>query len=125
MKVTPTLLLDEGEYDFNIIQSSEEVSKAGNEMIKITLNINHSGKEYKINDYLLDNSKTRNIYKSVGLLDLHNTGEVTSDSLYMKKGRCIVSISRDETGRYDDKNVVKNYITKKDGDFLNDELPPF
>lgn len=132
MKVTPRTeeeikimkLLPDGDYNFNIIESSDKVSKSGNEMVHIVLNIEHNNKFYLIHDYLLENDmmlfKIRHCCEGLGLIDKYNSGEISASDFIGKKGKVRLMSKSDKNGIYDTKNVVKDYL---EIDSINEDMP--
>lgn len=105
-----------GTYDFTIIQASEEVSKSGNEMIKLKLALyTPTGKQFRIYDYLLESVayKLKHFCSSVKLLNEYESGCIYADMLPTRSGKCIIEVQSDKAGKYGDKNVVKDYCVSE------------
>lgn len=117
-----------GKYGFEIVSSEEKVSKAGNPMIELTLEVySDSGDARQLNDYLLESGKEKlkGCARACGLLDKYNQGELTAYDLLGKSGHLTLRI-RKQPG-YPDKNEVEGYLspvapnpTPRD---LDDEIP--
>ena len=148
MKVTPRTenqlqtanLLPQGIYDFMVVGVSDKPSKAGNEMITLTLKIwDETGKEHEIKDYLLDALayKVRHFAEATDLLDKYNAGSIDHNDCMGKTGRVEIIIQegqlKDDGSRHSNRNSVKDYILSKDKVMpktneiteidLNDEIP--
>lgn len=113
-----------GEYDFDIVKASDVLSKAGNEMIVVELAVfDVTRKKCTVYDYLLENipHKLKHICEAVGLSNEYLTGCLTADMLFKRSGRCVLKIEYDKSGKYSDKNVVKDYC-KGDQKILKDNF---
>lgn len=107
-----TVLLPKGEYDFEVIGAEEAVSKQGNDMIKLTLKVyDTDGTTTTVFDYLLASLeyKVKHFCDTTGLIAEYQSGALTVDMCLNKCGKCKLDIEKDKTGKYDDKNVVKDY----------------
>lgn len=106
-------LLAQGIYDFEIIKAKDEISKAGNGMIVLELDVySKGGKKYRIFDYITDkvDYKIRHFCHAIGLEKEYLTGCIDADSCLSRGGRCIVTIQKDKDGQYKDKNIIRDYI---------------
>lgn len=105
-------LFPKGEYDFDVVGAEDTVSKAGNSMIKLTLKVYATdGGITQVFDYLLEalEYKIKHFCDTTGLTAEYQSGTLTSDMCLNRCGRCKLDIDHDKTGKYDDKNVVKDY----------------
>jgi hypothetical protein len=122
------LLLENGIYDFQVVNASEEVSKSGNEMIKMTLKVWDNGVERIIFDYLLNNYKLKHFCDQMDMEDKYQQGCVLATDCIGKSGKAHIMVQKDKTGKYGDRNSVKDYVklentvedSHKD---LEDDLP--
>lgn len=109
-----SVLLDKGEYDFDVIGAEEQTSKAsGNPMIKLTLKVyGNNGETAFVYDYLLAalEYKVKHFCDTAGLTTEYQLGILTADMCLNKCGKVKLDIQKDKTGQYEDKNVVKDYI---------------
>ena len=106
-------LLPEGNYSFEISGAEEKISKSGNEMIQLLIRVyKPDGKFNLINDYLLESMahKLRHCCESCGILDKYDAGALLADDFIGKTGNLKLSIQKDKTGAYPDKNSIKDYI---------------
>jgi len=104
-----------GEYSFEIAEAEEAVSKRGNQMIKLTLNVqNDQGGGIVVFDYLMDAMplKLRRCAEACTLLHKYNEGHLDAFDLQGKTGLLKLAIEKDETGKYPDKNTVNEYLVK-------------
>ena len=105
-------LFPAGEYDFDIVKAEEQISKAGNEMIKLDLDIYApSGKKTRVFDYLLESIayKIKHFCITTGLANEYETGILNADMCVNRSGKCKIIIQSDKNKKYDDKNAVKDY----------------
>lgn len=134
-------LAEEGIYDFQVNKASEEVSKAGNNQIKLTLKIwDKQGKERIIYDYLVGTTnwafKIKHFCKSIGLD--YNCGSFEPWQCEGKSGKCEIVIKsgdkKPDGTFYHSKNAVKDYVTFEENvkkvemtpdleDFKDDRIP--
>jgi hypothetical protein len=145
-------LLEEGIYDFEVVKTINEASKAGNPQAKIQLNVwDKHGVRKIVFDYLTfaDNKfsmrKIRHFCDSVGIIEDYNKG-ILQESFEGLSGKLHVGIQEKmlkpnqefihgvlQDAYYPEKNVVIDYITmdnaqskkdeKKQEDSFNDDLP--
>lgn len=107
----PTLL-EAGVYPFEVIGASEEISKAGNEMIKIKINVRgDKGQSAHIYDYLMEKMafKLRHFCEATGLLVKYEAGTLSQLDCEGKKGWVRIKVEPAK-GNYDAKNSVEDYI---------------
>lgn len=118
-----------GVYNFQIATATDEVSKSGNEMIKLGLNVfNSEGTSCKVvYDYLLEAipHKIRHLCEACGLLEKYEMGMLFAQDLIDKTGHLELIIQKDKSGKYADKNAVKDYVVQKVAEpaFIDDEIP--
>src|SRR5688572_8987205 len=79
-------LLADGDYIFEVADAKEETSKAGNDMVKLKLNVvGEEDRMHVIFDYLVSSEgaafKLRHFAESVGLLPEYERGEITADQM--------------------------------------------
>lgn len=133
-------LLPEGEYGFEISGAEEKISKAGNDMIVLTVRVfKDDGSFILVTDYLLESImyKINHACKACGLFDKYELGELSARDFIGKTGHLKLVIQKDKNGEYPDKNSIKDYIVPKEGekpvkpkgsiakekDELEDEIP--
>jgi hypothetical protein len=106
--------LPAGDYDFVILDAAETTSKAGNDMLKVKLDI----KDEHIYDYLLTTGSTawklKAFCRAMNLLDKYQSGSLNAGDLIGRKGRVELGIEDAKEG-YDARNRVKKYIPHDGG----------
>jgi len=110
-------LIEEGEYPFEVLEAEEQLSKKGNEMIKLKLKIwDNNGRERTVFDYIMEAMAFKLIHfcDYTGLKDKYEAGSLTADACIGRSGRLHLVVepgSEKQTGgKYDDKNSVKDYL---------------
>lgn len=105
-------LLEPGVYPFEVIAANEEISKAGNEMIKIKINVFGSdGKQAHVFDYLMEKLqfKLRHFCETTGLLAKYEAGTLSELDCEGKAGFVKIKIDP-ANGSYSAKNSVQDYV---------------
>jgi hypothetical protein len=105
-------LLVGGDYAFEVTKAEEQTSKAGNDMVKLQLNIpDEEERSHTVFDYLVGTEgaayKVRHFAEAVGLLDDYERGELKADDMVGRSGIAVVGIQK-QSG-YPDKNVIRDY----------------
>lgn len=114
-QLTEDRLAKDGDYDFQVLECSDETSKSGNTMIKLKLGIFHGDAlRWHVYDYLVPQMevKLRHFCDCTGLLADYESGTLSAQLCRGRAGRCRIVIEEGEGG-YQDKNVVKDYILRK------------
>ena len=102
-------LLDDGEYDFEIIEAKDDVSKtSGNEMLVVTAKVFGPDKDHTIKDYITNNGKLKKLCDTLGMMDAYNAGDLPAIDLVGACGKCKVGIEKSE--QYGDKNRIVSYV---------------
>ena len=114
-KINEMGLLPNGLYDFEVLNAKDQLSKNGNEMIKLTLKVfDKSGKDRIIYDYLLNLESTQYKIKHfcdvAGLGEKYKLGEFNSIDCLGKSGKAKIQIQKDKTGQYPVRNTVSDYV---------------
>lgn len=114
-----------GLYDFEVIAAEEQISKAGNDQIKLTNKLyDKEGKSRTVFDYLVSTAgmayKVRHFASASGLLAQYERGELRADDCVGKTGRCQIGIEKKEG--YPDKNSIQDYAATS-GSRLIDSIP--
>lgn len=110
-------LMPEGEYDFEVIDSSDKPSKSGSDMCTLKLNVfDADGNGHHVWDYMVFGNhfgerKFRHAAVGCGLLSVYESGGLTAFEFKGKSGRCIIKIAEAKDG-YLPKNVVADYVPK-------------
>jgi hypothetical protein len=107
-------VLKPGKYHFEIVEATEEVSKKGNPMIVLRLKIldNSFNVLTYLKDYLMESIpyKLRNAAYGCSLGVHYESGELVASSFVGKTGVLDLTIQKDKTGQYPDKNSVNDYL---------------
>lgn len=107
-------LLEAGAYPFEILDATDTVSKNGNDMIKLKLNIfGNNGEQVHVYDYLLEKLafKLRHFAETTSLLKDYESGQLDSFACVGKTG--FVKLDIEEQVGYSPRNVVKDYVAQK------------
>lgn len=148
MKVNPISALDaaspglwkKGPYDFEVVSAIEKQSKSGNDMTELAVKVyDAEGKSRIMNDWLVESPgmayKTRHFAESTGLLKEYEKGELPTNDLPGKTGRCQLGIEKGKQipgseDFYPDKNKIQDYLPRTgkliasvDTTDLDDEVP--
>lgn len=103
-----------GEYAFEILEADEENDKNGNPMFKLKVKVfKDSGASQNIFDYVSPawmEFKLRHLADACGLINDYEKGELEAYQLVGKNGFCKVSISKDKSGQYPDRNAIGDYL---------------
>jgi len=128
-----------GEYDFEVMNADDAISKKGNEMIVLDVNAyNTDGEFLSIKDYLMEvmEFKLRHAAESMGLLEKYEAGELEALDFQGKTGRLRLKVGKKVEG-YKQRNEIADYIVpltdeqraahglpkKPLEEELNDEIP--
>ncbi len=113
--IQSALLLPKGDYDFQVLEAQDTVSKSKNAMIKINIGIfQGDAMTRRLFDYLVPSmeAKLRHFCDTCGILAAYEAGTLSAEDCKGRSGRVRLIIEEDETGKYDPKNVVKDYICR-------------
>lgn len=121
MKFTPmtaeeialAAMLNPGVYPFEVISATDEISKAGNEMIKIKLAVfGPEGSAVHVYDYLMEKLAYKLLHcaEVCGLLARYEGGELEAVEFVGRSGYVKLDVDNGGNG-YLPKNVVKDYVT--------------
>lgn len=106
-------LLTPGVYGFEIVDAEDTTSKAGNDMIKLTVHVfAEDGSPVTIFDYLMEKVayKLRHAAEACGLIGEYESGTLDAFDFKGKTGRCKIVIQKDKSGQFPDKNGIADYI---------------
>lgn len=124
-------LLAKGEYDAEIVDAEDAVSKSGNEMIKVKLRVMNGSQNVLIDDYLLaiDSMlyKILHCCECCGLSEAYASGELEAHQLKGKNVRVKVKIDEGK-GDFPSKNAIADYIPERKqnagaGKLMTDGVP--
>lgn len=105
------MLLPAGDYDFEVLDAVDKVSKNGNEMIALKLGVfRPNGSKQYVNDFLMEKLafKLRHFAYAVGLGEKYEAGEMVAEDCKGRAGRVTVKI--EEQDGYAPKNAVRDYV---------------
>ena len=104
-------LLPAGIYPFEVMMAADKISKTGNEMIELKLNVFGDNQEAHVFDYLLEKMafKLRHFAEATGLIGEYERGELQALSCLNKMGYCKLGIDKGN-GSFPPKNVVLDYV---------------
>jgi len=107
------LLLQKGDYDFEVTEAIEKTSKSGNPMIQVRLKVFHEDSFRFVTDYLMEKMafKLRHFAESVGLLEEYNAGQFDASNLVGASGVVKLEIEPAK-GQFSAKNSVKDYAVR-------------
>lgn len=106
--------LPAADYDFDILNAEDTISKSGNPMIKINIGLYVDGKvKNRVFDYLLPSmeAKLRHFCDTVGLLSQYQNGTLESADCIGRSGKARIAIDPAKNG-YEAKNIVKDYVCR-------------
>ena len=131
-------LLPNGQYNGVVSRATDTVSKGGNPMMRVSIQVLHEGVSYLVYDYLLKTIPSM-AYKLKGFceaLDLQEEYKNNTIADYMAQGKdvCVqVTTQVDDTGEYPPKNVINKYLKPaevevevevvEDEKIIEDEIP--
>lgn len=110
-------LFTEGEYDFEVVKTSDKPNKEGGFMITLTLRFfGDDNREQLVTDYISPNSnygerKLRHAADACGLTEAYEAGSLIDTDFADKSGRAKLKIQPASNG-YNPKNVVADYIKR-------------
>ena len=112
-------LWPEAQYSFEVLEAVDKASKAGNDMIELKLKVyNDDGGFIFVKDYLLESLayKLKHAATVCGLSDQYAAGTLAGGDFVGKAGTIKLKIQKSKDAAYADKNVVGDYVVKKDGE---------
>ena len=104
-------LLPAGVYPFEVMMAADKISKTGNEMIELKLNVFGDNQEAHVFDYLLEKMafKLRHFAEATGLIGEYERGELEALSCLNKMGYAKIGIDKGN-GSFPPKNTVVDYL---------------
>lgn len=113
-EVAEGALAPAAEYDFDVLDAEDTVSKSGNPMIKVNIGLYINGVvKNRVFDYLLPamEAKLRHFCDTVGLLSQYEAGTLEAADCIGRSGRVKIVIDPAK-GSYPAKNSVKDYVCR-------------
>jgi hypothetical protein len=107
-------LIPEGEYDFTVVKAEDKLSKAGNEMIQLDMDIFVGGTERPMKDWLMEKMafKLLHFCAATGLTAKYEAGTLAAQDCIGKSGKLNIVIKEGQ-GQYGKQNGVKDYVVAK------------
>lgn len=111
------LVMPEGEYDFEVIEAADAVSKKGNDMIVVKLKVFAPDGGFRlVTDYLMAKMafKLRHFCETTGMMDRYEAGGLMARHCEGRSGRVLLQVeperkSDDGAKTYPPKNSVGDY----------------
>lgn len=106
-----------GTYDFEVTEYSDEVSKVGNDMIKLRLKVFHpDGGTRTVFDYLMPQiaAKLRHACDCMGLTNQYESGMLEASDFDGGVGKLVLYVKKGQNG-YADQNAVADYVKREGG----------
>ena len=101
-------LLPDGDYDFEVVNAEDKISKAGNEMIKLQLKV----RDRFIFEHLVHLEKIawkiKRFCESVDMIDHYREGYLAAGDIIGRRGRCRICTEQREG--YDPQNRVDKWL---------------
>lgn len=111
-------LLPAGVYGFEVYEATDKTSKTGNDMIELKLRLfdDEGNSRGMVTDYLLEKLayKLRHAAVACDLESNYENGDLAAIDFSGKIGEVKIRVQEDKTGQYPAKNVVADYVVKKD-----------
>ena len=111
-------LLPDGEYDFEVVETWDKPSKAGNAMYTLKLHIfSEDGGTQIVTDYIALGSnfgerKLRHAADACRLIDVYEIGNLKPSDFQGKTGRVQIKIQEGNNEFPNPKNAVKDYVKR-------------
>jgi len=112
-------LIPPGHYQYEVIAAEEKVSEKGNQYIKMQLKVwDANGRERIVFDNIMNAfpHKLRHFAETTGLIAKYEAGNISADDVLHKSGVVELMIRKDKTGKYADRNEVKDYVKESKAD---------
>lgn len=108
-------LLPNGPCAFTVLDAVDKVSKAGNEMIVMTVEIVPNDPLLPVRnltDYLLESMafKLRHFCGATGLIGKYEHGTLEARDCIRKSGICMIGIEQDKDKKFPPKNRIADYV---------------
>jgi hypothetical protein len=104
-------LLEPGVYPFEVMTAVDKISKTGNEMIELKLNVFGDNQEAHVFDYLLEKMafKLRHFAEATGLIADYEVGSLDALACLNKMAYAKIGVDKGN-GSFPPKNVVLDYV---------------
>lgn len=141
-EINASNLIEAGVYNFEVVKANRRMSKSGNPMAELNINVwDKQGKQHIVFDYLVFSSVPLNIKKikhfcdATGLSKEYNRGELPEE-LDRLSGKVEIGVQDEQPkpsgGFYPKKNIVVDYVMTDKGavkpeastrEFKDDDVP--
>jgi hypothetical protein len=101
------LVMPEGEYDFEVIEAADTVSKKGNDMITVKLKVFAPDGGFRlVTDYLMEKMafKLRHFCETTGMIDRYDAGDLMARHCEGRTGRVLIQVEPEQRGKDRDGN---------------------
>lgn len=103
-----------GDYDFIIAAAEETMSKAGNDMLKLTLHVfSRENEKRVVFDYILSSEagawKARHMMEAIGMVRQYDQGDIDPVAIQGRPGRLKLRV-KPADGQYSAQNAVVDYL---------------
>lgn len=128
-------LMQEGVYDYTVVEAKETTSQSGNDMFALKLHVfDQDGVARIVFDWVLPSfaKKYKHIHDSLGLMEKYQSGETRSSDLEGKSGKLMLGIGKpytDKNGLERVNNTVVDYVKRENVDtrpaseIIEDSIP--
>lgn len=109
-------LVKPGIYQFRVLNAEDKLSKGGNDMIQMTLEVfDESGSPRTVYAFLLEAMANRlyEFCETTSMLSHYDNGTLRAVDCIGKSAWLELTIDKDKGGTYPDRNGVKKYMTKE------------
>lgn len=112
-------LLPAGRYDALVRKATEKVSKSGNDMLELEVEVFHDEGSMIVFDYLLSTEKMiwrlRHFCEAAGLLDKYDTGTLTAEDCVDINIAVELEHDKPKDPKYQTRNRIKEYMPSQFG----------
>lgn len=108
-------LYENGEYDFEVLDTSDKASSSGADMITLKLNVfDNEGRGKIIFDYLTESMgwKLRHAADACGLLNEYEQGNLAAHDFASRTGKVKIKTQKGNKDYPNPKNVVEDYVKR-------------
>lgn len=113
--IRKAMLLEPGEYDFQVQEAEDKTSKQGNEMIALNLKVyGPDGGTQFIRDWIvytdsaMNRLKLRRFCEAADMLEAYRSGHIDAIDCVGRSGRVKIAIRTDD--QYGPQNCVRDYV---------------
>ncbi len=113
-ELTEEMLLEPGEYDFEVVNAWDKRSKAGNQMIELKLCVFVGEGRRMVSDYLLESMgfKLRHFFECIGRMQDYLNGNIDASTLQGASGKVELKVEP-ANGAFSAKMAVADYVVEE------------